>query len=112
MKNIGLKSYCYLLLTLQMQIVTAEINGEQVYVRNCMVCHADDGTGAMPGVADLTKNRKWLSLTEAQLLARLIEGIQTPGVSVTMPPRGGNPNLKDDDLRAVLFYMRNTFNKQ
>ena len=91
--------------------VYADINGEMIYTKNCMVCHADDGSGAMPGVADLTENREWLILPETQLLSRLKKGIQKPGATVTMPPKGGNPNLTDDDIKAVITYMRHTFFK-
>jgi len=89
----------------------ADTNGEMIYTQNCMVCHADDGSGAMPGVADLTENRGWLTLSESQLLSRLKKGIQKPGATVTMPPKGGNPDLTNDDIKAVITYMRNTFFK-
>lgn len=80
-------------------------------MKNCMVCHADDGSGAMPGVADLTESREWLKLSEPQLLSRMKQGIEKPGATVPMPPKGGNPELTDDDLKAVIHYMRNTFFK-
>jgi len=89
----------------------ADINSEKIYMKNCMVCHADDGSGAMPGVADLTESREWLTLSESQLLTRLKKGIQKPGATVTMPPKGGNPDLTDNELKAVINYMRKTFFK-
>lgn len=95
----------------QIQSTYADINGEKVFMNNCMVCHADDGSGAMPGVADLTENREWLTLPESQLLSRLKKGIQKPGATVAMPPKGGNTDLTDDDIKAAIAYMRNTFFK-
>ena len=89
--------------------IKAEASAEQLYMQNCMVCHADDGSGAMPGVSDLTKNRNWSTIPESQLLARLNKGIQTASSAVNMPPKGGNPNLNDKDLIAIISYMRKEF---
>ena len=74
-----------------------------------MVCHADDGSGAMPGVSDLSENRTWSTIPESQLLTRLNKGIQTAGSAVSMPPKGGNPDLTDTDLIAIIAYMRKEF---
>jgi cytochrome c5 len=96
------------LMTISGQI-NAEVNGEQLYIQNCMVCHADDGSGAMPGVSDLTKNRSWSTIPESQLVARLKQGIQSPGAAISMPLNGGNPDLTDRDLLVIIFYMREEF---
>lgn len=85
--------------------------GESIYINNCIVCHAEDGSGAMPGVADLTLNKKWAVLPEQQLIARLKKGINKAGSVVAMPPKGGNLELTDSDLQAVIIYMRNMFSK-
>ncbi|HEY5734730.1 MAG TPA: c-type cytochrome [Gammaproteobacteria bacterium] len=78
--------------------------GGDIYLQSCMVCHGDDGTGAMPGVSDLTENITWSKMPENELLEKLNKGIQ--GETVAMPPKGGNLDLTDSDLRAVLNYMR------
>lgn len=89
--------------------VVAQTRGEQLYLENCMVCHGDDGSGAMPGVSNLTDNRAWSILPESQLITRLKQGIQKPGSAVTMPPKGGNADLTDTDLRMIIQYMRTEF---
>jgi len=91
--------------------VQAEKIGELLYMQNCMVCHADDGSGAMPGVFDLTENRNWSTLPEKKLLDKMIKGIQKPGGAMNMPPKGGNPNLKDKDLLKIISYIRKKFIK-
>jgi len=91
--------------------VQAEKIGELLYMQNCMVCHADDGTGAMPGVFDLTENRNWSTLAEKQLLDQMKKGIKKPGAAVNMPAKGGNPNLKDKELLSIISYMRKEFIK-
>ena len=80
-----------------------------MYVQSCMVCHADDGSGSMPGVADLTLNRSWATEDESKLILRLKQGINSPKTEVTMPPKGGNPELSDNDLREIIRYMRASF---
>jgi len=89
----------------------AEERGERLYTQNCMVCHADDGGGAMPGVSDLSENRAWSTLSESKLIARLKQGIKTPGSPVSMPPKGGNLELTDADLQVIISYMRASFLK-
>jgi len=91
--------------------VNAATRGEKLYMQNCMVCHADDGTGAMPGVLDLEENRVWSTIDEIKLLTRLKQGIQKSDASISMPAKGGNPNLTDKDLNEIINYMRQSFLK-
>jgi len=89
--------------------VMAAVSGELLYTRNCMVCHAEDGSGAMPGVSDLTENKTWLTIEEEHLLAKLKNGIQKEGAIISMPAKGGNPDLTDSDLKGIIRYMRQKF---
>ncbi len=91
--------------------VNAASRGENLYLQNCMVCHADDGSGAMPGIFDLTENKIWSAIDERSLLAKLKKGIQREGAIMNMPAKGGNPDLTDDDLKGIIHYMRKTFIK-
>ena len=91
--------------------VMAGMLSEQIYMQNCMVCHADDGSGTMPGVSDLSENKAWSTIDEGSLLAKLKNGIQKHGATMSMPAKGGNPDLTDDDLRGIIRYMRQTFIK-
>jgi len=97
------------LLTLLSLNVKSEGAGSQLYVQNCMVCHADDGSGAMPGVSDLTEVRTWSSMPENELLARLEKGIQKAEDAISMPPKGGNPELSDDDMKKIIIFMKAEF---
>ena len=83
--------------------------GQAVYNGTCIACHGSDGTGSLPGVPDLTGPTGLLSQADAVLLRRMADGFQTPGSSMAMPAKGGNPALTDADLSAVLKYMRNAF---
>lgn len=88
----------------------SELNhGQLVYNGTCIACHGSDGTGSLPGIPDLTGKTGLLSQDDAVLLGRMADGFQSPGSSMAMPPKGGNPALTDADLKAVLKYMRNEF---
>ena len=84
------------------------LSGEQVYNQTCIACHGADGGGAIPGVPDFKER---LSKSDEILFQHVIEGFQSPGSPMAMPPRGGNPNLSDQGIREVLSYIRNNFGK-
>jgi len=85
------------------------LSGATVYAQTCVACHGDNGKGALPGIADFTAAEGPLSQSDDILLQHIGEGFQSPGSTMAMPPRGGNPNLTDADIRAVLGYLRKTF---
>ncbi|HEY9052048.1 MAG TPA: cytochrome c [Gammaproteobacteria bacterium] len=80
-------------------------NAEEVYFQTCIICHGDDGSGSMPGVPDLADSKSLFVDKNEVILARLKAGIQTQG-NVSMPPKGGNPDLTDDQLLEVLLYLK------
>lgn len=86
-------------------------DGREVYEGICIVCHGADGRGALPGVPDFTAQKKRLAIGDAVLLQRIRDGYQSPGSPMAMPPKGGNPALTDDDLKAVIDYMMKTFGR-
>ncbi len=115
MKDIFIRSTLKILLSstclLALPTAYAGTDGERIFLQNCLVCHGEDGSGAMPGVSDLTENTQWLAIPDDQLMSSIKNGIQKPGAAVNMPPKGGNPGLTDDDIKAVITYMRNTLFK-
>jgi len=82
-----------------------EISAEQIYLQNCVVCHGDDGSGAMPGVPDLADSKTFMVEKDSIILEKMKSGIQSPG-NLSMPARGGNPELTNEQLLNVLHYMR------
>ena len=87
-------------------------SGESVFQSACIACHGVDGAGALPGVPDLTAGDSRLAQPEDVLLQLTVQGFQSPGSPMAMPPRAGNPELSDEDLRAALRYMRERFGKR
>ena len=87
-----------------------QILGVKSYIYR-IVCHADDGSGAMPSVPDVEENRAWTMMNKIKLLTRLKQGIQKSETSMGMPAKGGNPDLSDMDLNEIIKYMRQSFLK-
>jgi cytochrome c5 len=83
--------------------------GKAIYSQTCIACHGADGKGAIPGVADFTAKDSPLSKSDPELLTNVSEGFQSPGSFMAMPPKGGNPGLTEEDVRAVLDYLRAEF---
>tara|TARA_Y100000780_G_C13580103_1_gene376383 strand:- start:241 stop:858 length:618 start_codon:yes stop_codon:yes gene_type:complete len=88
---------------------SASISGKQIYESNCLACHGANGKGSIPGVPDFNVKNGRLSKSDNELLSNIITGVQSPGSSMPMPPRGGNSQLSDTDLNSVLKYIRSSF---
>ena len=74
--------------------------GEEVYKQVCLACH---GTGALnaPKVGDKAAWAKLIAQGLDALTADAIKGIRQ------MPPRGGNPDLSDLEVRRAIVHMAN-----
>lgn len=86
----------------------AQDRGKQIYETTCVACHGKDGKGALPGTPNL---RKVLAKPDEELVRNTLNGYQSPGSPLAMPPKGGNPSLTEADVRAVLQYMRSAFSR-
>ena len=60
----------------------------------------------MPGVKDLLANAAWMNKTNAELTSLIVKGIQAADSPVSMPPRAGNPDLTNDQIRSIVTYLR------
>lgn len=84
--------------------------GRQLFAANCMLCHGLGGRG-VPGVGNPAVPSDFVAdNTDDALLAFLRAGRDATDPAnrtrVAMPPRGGNPALTDDHLRALVAYLR------
>lgn len=85
------------------KIVAAKLSGRAIYQKTCIGCHGSDGKGIGPAFPDFTKKGGVLSQPNNVLLNNIIHG------KGGMPPRGGNPTLSDDELKAALDYIKSAF---
>lgn len=75
-----------------------EVDGEQVYQSVCMACHAAGVAGApIPGSEALAQRLE--EKGRDGLVDSVINGLNV------MPPRGGRPDLTDEQLQAAVDFM-------
>jgi disulfide bond formation protein DsbB len=84
--------------------------GETLFQNTCAACHGSDAKG-LPGLGkDLTTSEFVKGLSDAELVAFITEGrpVDDPANTrgVAMPPKGGNPDLTDEDLFDIVAYIR------
>jgi len=84
--------------------------GRTTFIGTCAACHGQEAKG-VPGLGkDLIKSDFAKNLSDADFILFLTKG--RPGTDplnttkVDMPPRGGNPGLKDQDLADIVAYVR------
>ena len=76
--------------------------GQLLWQENCAVCH-QQGLGGAPMIG----NKKQWGKRVTQGLPTLIEHALTgySGETGEMPPRGGNENLTDEEVKLAVTYM-------
>jgi len=79
------------------------MQGKNTWMQVCRNCHLNGVAGA-PAVSDAAAWTERLSKGRPALYRNAIEGIQTEQ-GWTMPPRGGNERLTDEDIRQAVDYM-------
>jgi cytochrome c5 len=86
------------------------LSGADIYGGLCIACHGADARGVPNLGKDLTVSEFFAGASDADLVAFIAEGRAADhpdnSTGVAMPPRGGNPTLTDDDLAAVVDYVR------
>ena len=84
--------------------------GEKLYNSNCALCHGQGGVGKPALGKDLRDNEFLAGMTDDEVVQFLEEGRRADHPlnekGVDMPPKGGNPGLTEQDLRAIVDYLR------
>ncbi|HEX7327167.1 MAG TPA: c-type cytochrome [Casimicrobiaceae bacterium] len=80
------------------------LTGEQVFGQTCKTCH-ETGLAGAPKAGDKGAWGPRIAQGEATLVKHAIDGFT--GKSGTMPPRGGNAELTDDEVHRAVVYMAN-----
>lgn len=85
-------------------------SGEELYKRSCAACHGADAKGVPNLGLDLVDSEFCKSRSDDELLDFIKKGRTSDDpasvTKVPMPPKGGNPALKDADIKAIVTYMR------
>ena len=76
------------------------LTGDKVYESLCQTCHAAGLAGAHK-FGDTTAWAKVIAQGQATTVAHAITGIRA------MPPRGGNPDLTDEEVAGAVVHMAN-----
>lgn len=77
--------------------------GKKVYEGLCISCHS----APIPGVPQIGDKEDWaprIAQGMETLYEHSIEGFHGEG-GMMMPPRGGDPNLSDEEVKAAVDYM-------
>ena len=74
------------------------VKGEKIYKASCLACHGAGVMGA-PKFADKAAWQPRMAKGQAGLYGSALNGVRM------MPARGGNPALKDDEVKAAVDYM-------
>jgi len=90
---------------------SSPVSGLDVYNQTCVACHGVNGKGTVPGAPDFTSLSGPLSQPDAVLLQHIIDGYQSKGSPMAMPPKGGNMALTEEDIQSVLTYLHENFGK-
>jgi cytochrome c5 len=72
--------------------------GEKIYNENCVACHGEGIAGA-PKLGDKAAWEEHIAEGMEHLVQTALKG------EGAMPPRGGNPSLSDEEVRAAVAYM-------
>ena len=73
-------------------------NGKAVYDATCSVCHAA-GVANAPKLGDKAAWGPRVATGKDALFQSVVKG------KGAMPPKAGNADLKDDDIKAAIDYM-------
>lgn len=85
-------------------------DGEDLFKTTCSACHGSDAKGISGLGKDLVHNDFINSLNDPKLRDFIVTGrsawdkANTTGVD--MPPKGGNPSLSDQQIDAIVAYLR------
>ena len=77
--------------------------GQSVYQGLCISCHS-----GLPDIPKLGDKAAWegrIAQGRALLYERAIKGFLSENGLIAMPPKGGNINLTDEEVKAAVDYM-------
>ncbi|MGH8807455.1 MAG: c-type cytochrome [Noviherbaspirillum sp.] len=86
--------------------------GEKLYEQHCAACHQANGEGAPPAYPPLAGNRSLIAHSPINAIRIVLNGGYPPSTSGNPRPFGMppySPVLDDDEVAAVVSYLRNAW---
>lgn len=89
-------------------VPTARPTGQQLFLTNCAACHGQTGRGGSGKNLVASPFLKGLNDSQAADFIKKGRDMNDPAntTGLPMPAKGGNPNLTDEDLAAVVAFLR------
>lgn len=92
------------------QMVAALAEGERLYAKSCVGCHGAQGQG-IAGLGSSLQQSELVQRGSIEAVIKIIsEGLAADNPinksGVPMPPNGGQPALTDEELTAIVHYLR------
>jgi len=85
-------------------VASGSLSGQQVFAQVCKTCH-ETGLAGAPKAGDKAAWASRIAEGENVLVQHAIAGYQ--GKTGVMPPKGGNPELTDDEVHRAVVYLAN-----
>ncbi len=84
--------------------------GKQLYLEACAACHGPDASGVANLGNSLVESDVILGMSAAEALAFIRQGVDLTDPrntsNLVMPPSGGRPDLSDENMLAIIAYLR------
>ena len=84
-------------------------SGREVWIGTCMVCHTEPASGA-PQISDKAGWAPRIAKDRQALYRSALKGFSGPK-GTEMPARGGNPSLREEQVRMAVDYMTTAASK-
>ncbi|MDQ2734471.1 MAG: cytochrome c [Pseudomonadota bacterium] len=87
--------------------------GRNIYVKQCSVCHGDEGKGQPPFYPPLAANRSIVMASPVNSIRMVLNGGYPPGTAKNPRPHGMPPFahiLNDAEVAAIVTYIRVAWN--
>lgn len=82
------------------QVSAQEVSAQKIYDTNCRECH-EKGLHGSPKFGDKADWKKFVDAGLSELIPMAVRGAKL------MPPRGGNPDLSDEEMVRAVVFMTN-----
>ena len=87
-----------------------DLEGAQLFRQDCALCHGPEGRGKSGVASSLVGHATVQELSDEELTQLIAEGLPSSDPrndsGVPMPPKGGNPDLTEEQIGRIVAYLR------